>query len=251
MPKTPTTNPGTNRTGLQASPMDAKDLEQIAGKGPSPDCEGLELNTLRGRYAKEMNTIGSVPPPGSMKGMATTGMEMLKGHKPTVFIDKLGERLAFERTGVRMYEALLIKHDALGSWDGGPTRQDLVELHNDELEHFNLVKETMKRLGADPTSMTPSADMTAVEAMGPAKVITDLRTTMPQALHAILVLEDTDVEGWKLLIELADSIGQNSLAERFREAEQVEERHQQKVRQWLSSAVLADAQNELGTQGRA
>ena len=63
-----------------------------------------------------------MPPPTSLKGVAKTAVDMLKGSKPTVFIDKLGERAAFERTGTRLYQGALAKFDVLGSWDGGPTR---------------------------------------------------------------------------------------------------------------------------------
>ena len=41
-------------------------------------------------------------------------------------MDKLGERLAFEHAGARLYEALLAKHRAYGSFDGGPSADDLV-----------------------------------------------------------------------------------------------------------------------------
>jgi hypothetical protein len=49
----------------------------------------------------------------------------MKGEKPTLLLDKLGERLAFERSGTRLYEALVSKHDAFGSFSGGPSREDL------------------------------------------------------------------------------------------------------------------------------
>jgi hypothetical protein len=48
-----------------------------------------------------------VPPPTSMKGMAKSALQALKGEKATVLIDKLAERLAFERTGTRLYETLI------------------------------------------------------------------------------------------------------------------------------------------------
>jgi hypothetical protein len=44
-----------------------------------------------------------------VKGVAKTGMQKLTGKKPEVLIDKLGARLAFERTGTRLYDALLGK----------------------------------------------------------------------------------------------------------------------------------------------
>lgn len=182
--------------------------------------------------------VGTVPPPTSVKGVATSAMEMIKGRKPTVLIDKLGERLAFERTGVRLHQAVLVKFDALGSWE------QLMQIGNEELEHFELLKQCIEQVGADPTAMTPSADIIAVTAAGVLGVITDPRTTLAQALQAVLVAERADLEGWQLLIQLADELGHDDMARRFREAEQVEERYGAWVRAWLAKAVLQDARRE-------
>ena len=59
------------------------------------------------------------------------------------------------------------------------------------------------------------------------------------------------MEGWQLLIQLADELGQGEMAGQFREAERVEERHALWVRGWLATAVLQDAHLELkgGQQG--
>lgn len=239
------TSTGMNRTGIQMAPVQSGRMLEISSESESRSGDELALARVRQRYSNESGPVGSVPPPGSMKGMATAAMEMLKGNKPTVFIDKLGERLAFERTGVRLYDALLAKFDALGGWDDGPSRPQLVQIRDEELDHFEMLKGTIERLGADPTAMTPSADIAAVESAGVLKVVADPRSTLPQALHATLVAEAADLEGWGMLIELARSIGQEELADRFQAAEQTEARHNQWVRQWLGSAVLGDAHREL------
>jgi hypothetical protein len=243
----PSTQTGTNRTGIRTSPFDMSELEEIASKTPARDPEDLRMTAVRANYAKESDGIGSVPPPASLKGMAASAMELIQGHKPTVLIDRLGERLAFERMGVRLYESLLIKFDALGTWDGGPTREILLEQYRDELSHFKLMNDTLERIGADPTAMTPAASLTAVEGSGLLKVIVDPRTTLPQALHALLLAESADVEGWGALIDIADSISQNDLATQFREAERTEQLHQQRVREWLLGATRADAHRDLET----
>jgi hypothetical protein len=247
----PATRTGHNRTGIRTSPFDMQELEQIASKAPARAVEGLKASSMRREYMKQTDGFGSVPPPASLKGAAKTAIEAIQGHKPTVFIDRLGERLAFERAGVRAYEAVLTKFEALGSWDGGPTHDLLMEQHDDELEHFRFLTDTIEGLGADPTAMTPSADLTALSAEGIFKVLADPRTTLPQALQGILMLEDADMEGWQLLIGLADGIGQDTLADRFREAHETEETHQARVREWLAKAVLADAHRDLGEQGTA
>jgi hypothetical protein len=242
------TDTGMNRTGLDTSPMQARELlhgleEQAA---PAESGDRLALAEIRKAYMREAEAIGSVPPPGSMKGMATTAMEMIKGNKPSVFIDKLGERLAFERSGVRLYDALITKWDVTGSWDGGPSREELAHIRDEELAHFHLVHTSLERLGADPTAMTPSADLAGVASAGVVKVVTDARTTLPEALQAQLIAERADVDGWSSLIELAEAAGQTDLANEFRQAHQREEEHVVKVKSWVAGAISADMSRELG-----
>lgn len=239
------TSTGMNRTGIKMAPLQAGRMMENSQEREALPGDQLQWSGIRRRYAHDAEPVGTVPPPASVKGVAATALEMLKGHKPTVLIDKLGERLAFERTGVRLYEAVLTRFDALGSWDGGPSRAELEQIRDEELGHFELLKQTLEGLGADPTAMTPSADLTAVESSGVLKVVADPRATLPEALHAMLVAEATDLEGWGLLVKLADNIGQNDLADRFRQAEAVEDRHADWVRGWLSTAVLGDAQRQI------
>src|SRR4051812_41217222 len=101
---------GLNRTGAQMAPVGATDVESFArsrlGEG-SQDTVGFDA--LHREYIQEADRVGSVPVPGTVKGMATTVLSTLKGDKPSLFLDKLGERLAFERTGVRLYQALIVK----------------------------------------------------------------------------------------------------------------------------------------------
>ena len=52
-------------------------------------------------------------------------------------MDKLGERLAFERAGTRLYEALVSKYDAYGSFTGGPSRDDLEHVMQEEYRRYD------------------------------------------------------------------------------------------------------------------
>lgn len=241
------TDMGMNRTGMDVSPVHAKNLTEISHcVEKDRPAERSALGQMRERYIRESDPIGSVPPPGSMKGAAVSaGESLLKGHKPTVFIDKLGERLAFERTGVRLYDAIITKFDVQGSWEGGPARQDLEQIREEELRHFHLIHDAVEKLGADPTAMTPAADVVGVASSGVLKVITDPRTTMPQSLQALLIAERADIDGWTMLIELAGEMGQDTLQKQFREAHEAEERHAVQVQQWLSKATSLDVKRDL------
>jgi hypothetical protein len=56
------------------------------------------------------------------KGTSLNGSEEM-----VLLVDKLGERLAFERSGTRLYETLLSKFDSYGPFEGGPERAELEE----------------------------------------------------------------------------------------------------------------------------
>lgn len=240
--KKTTADVGLNRTGIQTSPLASKEAIEGAQEG-LPSSEGSEQDIIHTRqiYTEESNGMGTVPVPATFKGILSTAKEMLKGTKPTVFIDKLGERLGFERTGVRLYEAALGKYDLHGTWDGGPSREQLEKIMNDELAHFALVREAIEKLGADPTALTPSANLVSVASKGVPEVLVDPRTNLVQCLEALMMAELTDNAGWELLVELAQSLGQNELAEQFDQALMAEAEHLLLVRNWLTAAVLGEA----------
>jgi rubrerythrin len=242
---------GHNRTGIKASPMDGRALEHTASDAPPPHTESLRATGMREKFTRHADRFGSVPAVASARGMAEMALHALQGHRLASFIDKLGERLAFERSGVRAYEAVLVKFEALGTWHGGSTRDLLQEQCNEELAHFHMIKQILEHLGADPTAMTPSADVAAVQASGVFKVLADPRTSLSQALRALLVLEDMDADGWDMLVEVAASTRQDQLASRFRDALATEETHKERVRGWLTHAALAEAQRMGNGRQRA
>ena len=232
------TKMGLNCTGAQMSPLDSE--EQLkASQEVLPDIPGNEkkLALVRKEKAAEADAIGSVPIPGTAKGMLKTALNKLVGVSPEMLIDKLGERLAFERSGVRLYEALLAKAGALDSMDAGMLKT-LQHFRDEEAEHFALVVAAMQRLGADPTAMTPCADVVGVTSMGVLQAISDPRTNLAQSLNALLTAELTDNAGWELLIELAEASNQTEIAQSFEKALAQEQVHLTTVRSWLAEAVL-------------
>ena len=242
---------GHNRTGIKASPTDGRSLERMVSDNPPPPTASLQATALRENVARHADRLGSVPPAAIAMGVAETALHALRGHRLASLVDKLGERLAFERSGVRAYEAVLVKVDALGAWHGGPTRTLVQEQCNEELQHFQMLKQMLEHLGADPTAMTPSADVAAVETSGLFKVLADPRASLSQALHTLLVLEDIDSDGWDLLVQMAENTGLGDMASEFRNALATEKMHKRRVREWLGNAALADTQRVSdGSSGR-
>ena len=233
---------GLNKTGLQMSPGDMKKMLEVT-ELTTPSSEGSDqaLAEIRLRYIAAADPVGSVPPPATLKGAVKTGAKMMTGNRPQVLIDKLGERLAFERTGVRLYDALITKF--MGQPDV-PPMVSLDELNHhrlEEAEHMALVKECIEQLGGDPTVQTPCADVAGVEGAGLMQVVTDPKTTFMQSLHAILVAELADNAAWEELIELARQMGHDDMVARFEEASQHEQEHLENVKQWHLAGTLADA----------
>jgi hypothetical protein len=244
------TDIGKNRTGIAASPLDAPDVISAAEKlGPKAPADPALLAAERERYAKEAEPIGTVPPPATLKGALKSAAQALKGENATVFLDKLGERLAFERAGVRLYELVLSKCDAYPTWDGGPRRDALAAIREDELEHFGLLQLCIRQLGGDPTAMTPSADLVANLSQGVRAALADPRTDLRQCVEGLLVAELSDNAGWETLIALSRDAGQTDMASQFERALESEQEHLARVKRWAREAGQADAHFELPPPG--
>ena len=228
-----------NRTGIQTAPELAEELIEGANNAPPSSEGGIEdIAEYRGEYIAEGFPIGSMPTlPVSEEAEADeeeVGMAVL--------LDKLSERLAFERMGTRLYEALLNKIEILGETTPGPTMEQIEEIGREEMEHFLMLNRTITDIGGDPTVQSPCADVAGVTSMGILQVVTDPRTSVAQCLQALLTAELTDNAGWELLIKLADSLGQDEMRAEFETALANEEEHLLNVRTWVSECVLDSAQ---------
>jgi hypothetical protein len=227
---------GTNRTGIASAPERAKEMQAGMDAFPPTSHDGMHnLEQVRMAYAQEAGSLGSVPRPTGLKNRVQTAVKAMTGEQPTLFMDKLGERLSFERSGTRLYEALLAKHNAFGSFCGGPSAGDLEHVLKEEYSHFLLLQSIIEQLGGDPTAVTPSADIQGTLSQGIRMVITDPRTTLLQSLEAILVAELADSTCWETLVELAQAAGEDGLVQPFKEAYVTEQEHLQKVRTWVAA----------------
>src|SRR5688500_18094111 len=103
---------GMNRTGVQMSPVDTGKMIEASTR-IQPSVSESTMVDMRSDYIAEADPVGTIPVPGTVKGAAKTVTKKVTGKRPEVFIDKLGERLAFERTGTRLYDALLTKFESV------------------------------------------------------------------------------------------------------------------------------------------
>jgi hypothetical protein len=229
---------GSNKTGLKSAPAEIPPAGALA---PASNPDGQKIAELRADYAEEAESVGTIPLPSNLKGAAAAAFEKLKGSRPEILIDKLGERLAFERTGTRLYDALLAKLDAAPEALPEGARDELARFRAQEAEHFNLVADALETIGADSTAQTPCADVTGVASQGLLQAVSDPRTTIPQCLSVLLTAELTDNAGWELLIELAREHGQEEMEADFARAFQQEGLHLLRIREWVKADLIEGA----------
>jgi rubrerythrin len=232
------TQTGGNRTGIESSRLDEEVmLEGARAASPNPG-DGREIHDARVEVAREAEPVGTMPPSSSLRAARKAAKGAARVKRAAPLVDKLGERIAFERTGVRLYEALLSKLEAGGGFEGGPARADLERLRDQELSHFQLVFRAVRSLGGDPTAETPSADIVGVAASGMLSAIDDPRTTLAQSLQIMLVAELTDSDAWGILVELAKRFAERELAKQFEAARLVEAEHLDLLRTWVAASVM-------------
>ena len=220
------TRPGENRTGITQHPDLVNEMLEGTREFPPTSRGGAEaLATNRVRVAKESAPAATMPP---LKDVPVERLPLL---------DKLGARLAFERTGTRLYQALISKLDAYGSFRGGPTRADLEQIRDDEQRHLIAAQNLIVRFGGDPTVVTPMANLQLTASQGIYHVLVDPRTTLIEGLEAIIIAELTDHESWELLARAVAPFGDKQAEAQIREAERVEAQHMAKVRSWLAAAT--------------
>jgi hypothetical protein len=208
---------GDNRTGVQAArERGARMVEATEEFLPSSPGTATAIAEVRVAYAREGESMGDRGQGG-------------------LLMDKLGERLAFERAGARLYETLVSKHEAYGTFPGGPSADELLHILDEEYEHADLLQQAIMDLGGDPTTLTPSANLAANISAGLPHVLSDPRTNLLQSLEAIVVAELADNECWPVLEALARQAGHDDLAEGCLEAIEHERDHLRHVRTWIAA----------------
>jgi hypothetical protein len=248
---------GQNKTGIvKAGRLGEEIVAATREFRPSSPGDAQAIAEVRVAYAQEGEGLGETPPPSGLVDKAKAAVSAATGGQPTLLMDKLGERLAFERAGARLYEALLSKYRAYGSFAGGPSGEDLLHILNEEYEHADLLERAIKDKGGDPTALTPAANLAANISAGLPQVLSDPRTNLLQSLEAIVVAELADNECWTALAQLARQAGEDELTQQCLEAIEHERDHLRRVRAWIAGgqgrtagaddgAEMPDAEDEF------
>src|SRR5688572_8692867 len=96
---------GRNRTGISLNPAEARKTYEGAQVEATKGSERLAAD-MRALIIAESPGMGSLP---EAADGANRGRRMPQNGPLGLLLDKLSERAAFERTGVRLYEAFLVK----------------------------------------------------------------------------------------------------------------------------------------------
>ena len=240
MSTTPTRH--NNRTG---SHLSEEQLQQMieGTREFAPTSKGSAKLTANNRmtYAEDGETVGSYVPPENLRAFKDAAERAPNEQTMDKFMDKLGARLAFERSGVRLYEGMIAKVEALGSFEGGPSVEDLQHIRDEEFEHFTMLRDCIEQLGGDPTAVTPSGDVQATLLKGVSDVMADPRIGVVYSLEALLIAELSDHASWDALEEIARSAGAEDMADLFDSALDKEEEHLNMVESWIAAAIKLEA----------
>ena len=229
-----------NQTGMQYGPGDADEMREAAALAqPSSKGDATTANEIRQPYFQATPSLGSMPPaPARATGGAGAGDQRLR-----VLLDRLGERLAFERAGARLYDAFVFKCTQRTDKLGELSVQTVRRFRDEEAAHVILLVDAIEALGGDPTVQTPGADVTSVQGSGLLKVVTDPATTVLQSLQAVLAAELIDECAWELLTAMSRDLGYEELASRFQKALSQEQQHLLTIRHGYEALTLAEGRD--------
>lgn len=154
-------------------------------------------------------------------------MQELIEHNPTKVIDLLTARLAFERSGVALYDAIIAKvqNQLVTEDDARRMLASLQEHRDEEQEHATWLEEQIRALGGDTDAMTDMAELENRESKGIEEIIIDGDNDAMHLFHALLTAELADNAGWDLLVQIADEAGDREAKRAFKKRLHEEEEH--------------------------
>lgn len=144
-------------------------------------------------------------------------------------VDKLCERLAVEKSGVEIYQAVLAK---LG--DPSIARR-LERYQQEEAAHRDLLASVLERMGVTERE-TPSARLAMHEGQAYLRLIEEAETPA-QLLNILLTVELMDENGWEMIVNLARDLGDEELARACNGALKDEKEHLRGVRGMTAQRV--------------
>ena len=168
-------------------------------------------------------------------------MEKLVQGNAAFVLDVLCGRLAFERTGVKLYDTVIHKIERQGEERYHAVLGPMRHIRDEEQEHATFLEETIRSLGGNPDELTSMKQLETEESMGIVSVIVDGHQRVIDLLHALLAAELADNAGWDVLVKLSSETGDRKAKAAFAKRLAEEAKHLLFIRE----AVIRAAEIEL------
>jgi bacterioferritin (cytochrome b1) len=166
-------------------------------------------------------------------------MDKLAKKNVSRVVDLLNERLAFERTGVRLYDTVLARLQVSSEPGFKALARQVQEQRDEEKEHEEWLEEQIRALGGTAHGLSEHAVLAQAESEGVERVIRR-DDSIPHDFHALLTAELADTAGWDLLVQIADEFGDSKAKKEFKKRLQEEEKHLLFVRKTLLELTRKD-----------
>jgi len=145
-------------------------------------------------------------------------------------IDRLAERLVFERLAVELYEAAILRINASADVLVRRAAPTLARIRFEEHEHASWLERALAGAGASPSVETPRSALARIETEGIARVVRDARAPLGHVVQALLAAELVDHAGWHALLDLADEAEDDDAHEQLRRRLDEESTHLHAIR---------------------
>ncbi len=170
-------------------------------------------------------------------------MEKLATKNREKVIDMLCERLAFERSGVKLYDEIVRKMRASQDPQIEKMLDPMQEHRDQEKEHEEWLEAQIRSLGGDDRATTDLSRLVTRESKGIEEVV-QKDAEIPHLFHALLAAELVDNAGWDLLVQLADEADDDEAKRQFKKRLHEEEEHLILMRRAMERLALKEVLGE-------
>ena len=171
-------------------------------------------------------------------------MDKLAKNNREEALDVLAERLAFERTGVQLYDRILEVMERSNDEKIKAMLDQMEEYRYEEKEHEEWLEQQICALGGDPNAKTQRVRLIETESEGIVEVILKSNATVSEMFHALLAAELVDNAGWALLMQLAGEAGDDNAKAEFKRRMLEEAEHLMFVRDVVQAFLVQEVLGE-------
>jgi len=157
-------------------------------------------------------------------------------------IDLLNERLAFERTGVRLYDRMLLRMRLTEDREIGRMIDRMQRYRDEEREHEEWLEGQIRDLHGDDHMPTEKSVLVLAETQGIERVV-QRDPWLQHDFHALLTAELADTAGWDLLVRVAEEFGDREARREFKQRHREELEHVLFVRKVVERFVKRELQD--------